>query len=89
MQSVYEAHLRTMDNIIHTVAHEMGHVILDDGGHPDHGEGVAPLDNSLDRTKRLMCSGHNNNNNSILLVKKEWDEAEKWLVDIVDERTGN
>ncbi len=86
-QGVYEAHLRPMDNIIHTVAHEIGHIILDDGGHPDHGEGVAPLDHSLDRTKRLMCSGHNNNNNSILLVKKEWDKAEIWLQANPDRRS--
>ncbi len=79
MQSVYEAHLSLMDKITRTVSHEMGHVILDDGGHPDHGEGVAPSDNSLDRTKRLMCSGHNNHNNSILLVKAEWDKSEIWL----------
>lgn len=37
-----------------------------------------------DHTKRLMYGGKLNAN-SRLIVKKEWDEAEKWLKDNVDD----
>ncbi len=73
---------RTLDHVIWTICHEIGHVMLG-AGHPDESDnptygGVAPLPGT-DRTKRLMCSGPNANLNSILLVKSEWDKAEEWL----------
>lgn len=68
---------RTLDDVIHTIAHEVGHLIVG-GGHPDEEGGDAPL-SGTDRTKRLMCSGPNWNGNSLLLVKQEWDKAEMWL----------
>lgn len=69
---------RPDENIIYTISHEIGHIMVG-LGHPDDGDGVAPLDNTLDRKKRLMCSGKRSNNNSILLVKREWDRADSWL----------
>jgi hypothetical protein len=68
---------RDYTDVTHTIAHEIGHLLVG-LGHPDLESGVAPL-LGTDRTKRLMCSGGNSNNNSIQLVKKEWDKAEEWF----------
>ena len=80
-----------------TVAHEIGHVIIG-AGHPDdirskpdgqvnwEFSGVAPL-LGVDPTNRLMCGGlKRRDENATLLVKKEWDEAEKWLQENSDNR---
>lgn len=32
-----------------------------------------------------MCSGPRMSENSLLLVKREWDNAEAWLSDNIDE----
>jgi hypothetical protein len=68
------------DDVISTIAHEIGHVLVGHG-HPDvpAEPGVAPLAGT-DRSKRIMCS-HNNRSmtEGSLLVKREWDEAESWL----------
>lgn len=74
---VIPASQRTAESVLHTIAHEVGHIIVG-GDHPDEEKGVAPL-SGTDRTKRLMCSGQNSTNNSLLLVKGEWDKAEEWL----------
>lgn len=73
--------------LMHTIAHEIGHCIIADG-HPDEGGGAAPLKGvpmSLHK-ERLMVSGSKVNHSDFgkLLVKGEWDEAEKWLSDNVD-----
>ncbi len=69
---------RSVSAVIHTIAHEIGHIVVG-GGHPNEGnEGPAPLVGT-DRTKRLMCRGSESDQNSLLLVKKEWDKAEEWL----------
>jgi hypothetical protein len=68
---------RTPEDVLHTIAHEVGHIIVGDG-HPDDEGGDAPL-SGTDRTKRLMCSGPHWTGNSLLLVKQEWDNAEIWL----------
>lgn len=39
-----------------------------------------------DHKKRLMCSGDVAESGSRLLVKTEWDEAEKWLIEFPDRR---
>jgi len=75
---------RPDEAIIHTMAHEIGH-LLTAGGHPDNNEGIAPLQGT-DRTKRLMCSGANSTTSSNLLVKREWDAAENWLSSVPDNR---
>ena len=70
--------IRSDEGIIHTIAHEIGHIMLGDG-HPNVNDGgIAPLPGT-DRTKRLMCDGADANPDSKLLVKTEWDKAELWL----------
>lgn len=68
--------------LLHTMAHEIGHVLVGEG-HPDVMTGGAILGPApLPETKhirRLMCSGPNSDASSHLLVKGEWDEAEKWM----------
>ena len=68
----------TMEDVLQTIAHEVGHIIVGEG-HPDEEGGDAPL-LGTDRTQRLMCSGSKWTENSLLLVKREWDKAEEWLV---------
>jgi hypothetical protein len=75
---------RSDDEIIHTIAHEIGHVFVG-SGHPDEFAGPAILFNT-DPTKRLMCSGNRSNLNSKLLVNSEWDKAEEWLKKNIDEK---
>jgi hypothetical protein len=81
---IIPAERRTLDDVIHTVAHEIGHIMVG-GGHPDENGGNSPL-LGTDRTQRLMCSGPNSTLESILLVKKEWDDAEMWLKENPDRR---
>lgn len=69
--------LKDNDEVIHTMAHEIAHVFIDEF-HPDDDGGDAPLAGT-DRTKRILCSGANSTLNSNLLVKTEWDKAEMWL----------
>ena len=82
------------DGTARTIAHEIGHLLVG-GGHPDQFDalipgsgGKAPLQNLpiSAHKKRLMCSGYHSDEHSKLLVKTEWDEAEKWLVDYPDRR---
>lgn len=74
---------RTLDDVIHTIAHEVGHIIVG-GGHPDEESGKAPLPGT-DRARRLMCSGPNWSGDSLLLVKQEWENAEAWLKKTIDD----
>ncbi len=71
-----------MGLVMHTIAHEIGHLIVGPG-HPDENSGPAPLDptNLTAHKKRLMCSGLNWNeaNPGIQLLKSEWDWAETIL----------
>jgi hypothetical protein len=76
------------DSLLHEIAHEIGHVIIGNG-HPDDltdngtHAGEAPL-KGTNVLERLMFSDETVKKNAgkldrNLLVKKEWDEAEKWL----------
>lgn len=74
-----------IQQVMHTMAHEMGHVIIGDG-HPDDADegyngGPAPL-LGTNRRDRLMVAG-GGPLRAILpgtrLVKGEWDAAEVWL----------
>jgi hypothetical protein len=70
-------------HFMRTVAHEMGHVIMDNG-HPDDGQGPAPL-SGTDHSERLMVSGGGSDRSNVRgnrLVKGEWDAAERWLQDV-------
>ena len=72
------------DHLLHTIAHEIGHVMTKDE-HP----GDVGYDSALNWTggadpyvkKRLMCSGGdaNHRNPGTCLIKKEWDRIEAWL----------
>ncbi len=68
--------------LMHTIAHEIGHCIIADG-HPDEGGGAAQLSglSLYSHKQRLMVSGSNVNHSKHgnLLVKGEWDAAEEWL----------
>ncbi len=68
---------RPLQQVMETIAHEVGHVMLGEG-HPDENTGDAPL-LGTDRSQRLMCTFVNRAPGSKLLVKSEWDEAEEWL----------
>lgn len=76
-------------SVIYTMQHEMGHRIIG-LGHPDEGTGPAPLEGVADNDemrRRLMCSGPNQiHNPGGRLVKKEWDAAEAWLINNIDNR---
>ena len=65
--------------LLDTIAHEIGHVLVGEG-HPDldASPGHAPLPGTK-HTRRLMVSGPNSDGSSHLLVKREWDETEKWM----------
>jgi hypothetical protein len=74
----------SQQELLNSIAHEIGHVIIDDG-HPDQGSGPAPLPGTP-HMERLMFSniGQKATANAIdknLLAKAEWDAAEAWLVD--------
>lgn len=68
--------------LMHTIAHEIGHCIMADG-HPDQGSGAAHLPGLplSSHKERLMISGANVNHkkHGNLLVKGEWNEAERWF----------
>lgn len=68
------------------VAHEIGHLFVG-RGHPDRGDGPAPLGfpaNDIRHKLRLMCSGDNvdETNPGKQLVAAEWDAAETNLVEV-------
>ncbi len=86
---------RPVDALINTLCHEIGHVMIG-VGHPDDfnievtlglgsgTSGVAPLPGT-DRSKRLMSSPSTRAENATLLVKTEWDTAEAWLIQNIDD----
>ncbi|MDB6077446.1 MAG: hypothetical protein JWO82_1193 [Akkermansiaceae bacterium] len=73
---------------MNTLAHEIGHVILGRGHPDDSGDIVGPASlPQTDRKPRLMCSGtfrHSGDPDRKSLVKAEWDKAEGWLIDNID-----
>ncbi|QTN33680.1 hypothetical protein HZ994_15635 [Akkermansiaceae bacterium] len=72
--------LRNTDaDFLDTIGHEIGHILVGEG-HPDLGDNLSPLPGT-NHGERLMRSGtKKKTGNSLgLLVKREWDDAEKWL----------
>jgi hypothetical protein len=69
------------NQLIDTIAHEMGHRIIGPG-HPDDGGGEAPLEGT-DRKRRLMAANLRLYD-YYLLVKTEWDKAEGWMTENID-----
>jgi predicted Zn-dependent protease len=66
------------DKIIHTIAHEIGHIIIGKG-HPDEGNSDVILPGT-EHFKRLMASGQISDTYvSRDIVKGEWDKAEENL----------
>ena len=79
---------RIVYDVMQTIAHEIGHVLVG-YGHPDLGGGAAPL-HGTDHRERLMHSGEGlggamvggvymRNRREHRLVKAEWDAADEWL----------
>jgi hypothetical protein len=74
------------DLILFAIAHEVGHVLSDEG-HPQEKNNGSRLEwngSAADPyvTSRLMCDGTmitNLNDPGIRLIKKEWDAIEKWV----------
>jgi hypothetical protein len=86
LASNHNSVVRTNAQVLRTLAHEVGHCMIDSAlqlGHPDEGAGVAVLPGT-DVTRRLMCSGFRRREDGILLVKAEWDAADAWLAKFVD-----
>jgi len=71
---------RPLQQVIETIAHELGHVLIG-GGHPDQGGGFAPLPGT-DHSERLMSTFATRAAGAKLLVKTEWDRAEARLNEI-------
>lgn len=67
--------MKTKENLMQTIAHEIGHVMMG-YGHPNipSEPGPAPLDGTPTE-ERLMHSLEPGKR----LVKAEWDTAEAWL----------
>ncbi|MEO5915090.1 MAG: hypothetical protein ABIS50_12720 [Luteolibacter sp.] len=87
----------TLYEVAQTTAHEIGHVMVG-SGHPDGGDGPAPLPGT-DHLERLMVDGEKLPHLKVgdvtraiarkhRLVKGEWDAAEIWLRDNVDNHGG-
>lgn len=74
-----------LDGVIHTMAHEVGHVMMgndeENVGHPDEKTGPAPLPDSR-VNERLMLSGKKTPLSATpkRLVKAEWDAIQAWLI---------
>ena len=76
-----------VEKVMHTIAHEIGHVMTNDG-HPGDQRYKSALvwDGNGGRDpylkKRLMCSGFEGNpkDRGTCLIKKEWDWIEEWLI---------
>lgn len=79
----YPHERKTKDWVAHTIAHEIGHIVISDG-HPNALEGPAHFNGIGDFTERLMVSGFREWPPGIQLVKSEWDNAEIRLGVIVD-----
>lgn len=81
-----------MNHLLHTIAHEIGHIMTNDA-HPGevgyHSELLWEGGKDPYMKKRLMCAGpeadHKNGGNC--LIKKEWDRIEVWLSNNVDPQT--
>ena len=86
---------RNMGNLVQTIAHEVGHIVIE-YGHPDQKDdpGPAPL-LGTDHKQRLMHSGDGLGSGTVgnavwqaargtRLVKGEWDAAEKWMKKVID-----
>jgi hypothetical protein len=67
------------DGHLHTIAHEIGQVLLGPGHPGTEFPGPAPLWGT-EHSRRLMCAGENTALiPGKMLVKEEWDEAEIWM----------
>ena len=61
-----------------STSHEIGHGLVREG-HPDKKAFPAPRHFPEPNTRQLMYIRPNLDVSSRLRVKKEWDEAEKWM----------
>lgn len=76
-----------MDETLYVIAHEIAHILLGEG-HPDQGGGAAPLLGTATEFRLMATIDKKRVAETIddgLLVKKEWDEAEKWLESNLEE----
>ena len=81
----------TLDEMLHTMAHEIAHVMMGEAnvGHPDKLEtpGPAPLPGTQ-VMDRLLCSGDGAilGSRPKILVKGEWDMMEDWMKEQIDKK---
>lgn len=79
---------RVVEDILETIGHEIGHVLVG-YGHPNSTDkskqGPAPLPGTL-YAERLMRKGLRSTIEPRVLVKAEWDAADIWLRDNLDEQ---
>ncbi len=79
-----------MNAMMHTFAHEIGHVMIGGNGHPSEGgyelEMEWPTRTDPYLRQRLMCPGGKANHASpgSTLIKREWDLIDDWLHKNVD-----
>ena len=76
---------RGIAQLYQSIAHEIGHVIVG-YGHPDD-ETCQVLLPGTNNARRLMCSGvgYGGIVRDIMIVKGEWDKAEQWLHNEIDQ----
>lgn len=95
MTSLWTPEGKEMEFLMHTIAHEIGHILTQHVAHPDSPKAITTnivgyenkgVDPNIE--KRLMCSGDisiGKEEFGTCLIKKEWDLIDGWLQEKVDD----
>jgi len=70
---------RTRAQVLRTLSHEIGHVMIDvpeETGHPNETPGGCAPIKGTDVSQRLMCAGYVRKPEGVLLVKAEWEQVQ-------------